>query len=179
MSLDSLVLDQNFAAMTATKKEATFVPIRKSGKQNWIAFSDRALDRMQVSILEVSEDRENYIVAPNLREELQGEWVAKVLVLCQTKQKTFFLWPIKLPDAEGKLDTWNQSGLEILGKYPNQWLRLCPNRESSSYEVLTPISEFEAPSWPDDPRKVFETAFKGRILDSVEHPVIKRLRGVA
>jgi hypothetical protein len=48
-----------------------------------------------------------------------------------------------------------------------------------AYDVITPISVFDPPKWPENPDELLRKGFRDRVIDKVDHPVIKRLRGVA
>lgn len=110
--------------------------------------------------------------------ELVGEWVPKLVVTAQTRQGTIFLWPIKLPDEEGRLDSWNQSALDIIAEHAGQWIRVTSNRQLGAYEVIQSSVEIPPPTWPGEGfTKLVERAFKGKIIDRPDHPVIQRLRG--
>jgi hypothetical protein len=51
------------------------------------------------------------------------------------------------------------------------------NRSLGGYDVMT--AEFERePQWPDlDPLTLIRTAFRGKTIDTVDHPVLLRLKG--
>lgn len=179
MNVRSLALPQNFSEMAMVKKEVLIVPVRRPGTQQWFQPHPDPDWRLSVAVVEIKEDGENYIVAPNMQEELLGEWVPKVLVPCQTRQSTIMLWPVRLPDADGKHNSWHASALEIVDTYGGQWIRVVANREAGGYDVICPISEFPAPDWPTNADTLLERAFKGRIIDSADHRILKQLRGEA
>ena len=174
-----MALSQNFAAMVGVKKEQSRVAIQRAPDQSFFFPHPDPQRRIEVAALVLKEDRETYVVVPSLCDELQGEWVAKILVPCQTRQGGFYLWPIRLPGADGRIDTWNESALQIADKYAGQWIRVTANRELGAYDVLRPISPFPPPEWPDSMDDLLKMAFAGRIIDRLDHPVIRRLRGVA
>ena len=50
------------------------------------------------------------------------------------------------------------------------------------YEVFEALSNLSDPEWPDDGinfNRLVEIAFRGRIIDSIDHPIVKKLRGLA
>ncbi|MCP5428627.1 MAG: hypothetical protein H6966_10220 [Chromatiaceae bacterium] len=177
LDLASLALPQNFAELLAVNTEVTSVPVRKPGKQMWFAPHLDKKTWMNMAILKDETDGENYILAPNVRSSVPDDWSAKVLVPCITKQGTLMLWPIRLPGSDGKLDSWNQSALQIAMNYGGRWIRVSSNRESGAYEAVTPITEYEPPVWPDDMPGLFQKALNGVVIDSIDHPILKRLRG--
>ena len=133
---------------------------------------------MQALILELKEDRDNYLISPSLWEAFPEEFTAKYLFTCQTRQGTNFLWPVKMPGQDGRLDEWNRSALTIVNQYPGRWIRVVPSMEYGGYEVILPTGEYPPPSWPQEGfQSLVKKAFRGKVIDSLDHPVIKRLRG--
>ena len=59
-----------------------------------------------------------------------------------------------------------------------QWVRLYTDQENKVYKVFSaPAGRFADPIWPElKPAKIFRLAFrdKGRLVDSVEHPLFKK-----
>lgn len=174
----NLALTQDFVTMVGTKKEVMRVPIQRPPAQSFFSPHPDETWRIQVALIELKEERENYLVAPSLLDELHGEWVAKVLVSCQTRQGTYFLWPIRLPGPDGRIDTWNEAALQIAQSYGGRWIRLTPNKEAGAYEIIEPITLLAPPTWPDSPDALMTKAFRDRVISTVEHPVVKRLRGL-
>src|SRR5271167_2141406 len=71
----SLRLDQSFADTIGVKKLLTTVPVRKPGKQDWFrVHPDPSYRLTPAAIIEMKEDRETYLVTPNMASELPGEF---------------------------------------------------------------------------------------------------------
>ena len=174
----SLTLSQDFVSLVGVKKEVMRVPIQRPMPQSFFSPHPDPDWRMQVAVIEMKEDRENFLVVPALLDELQGEWVAKMLVACQTRQGAFFFWPIRLPGQDGRIDTWNEAAMQIASTYGGRWIRLIANKEIGAYDVVEPISVFPPPTWPDSPDELMAKAFRERVIDQLDHPVVKRLRGL-
>jgi len=175
--LRSLALPQNFGALSQVRSEILTVPLRRPNKQTWFAVHPDSTTWMTAAVLKDELEDDNYIVAPALFGELEGEWAAKVLVPCITRQGSYYVWPIRLPDSGGRIDGWNRSALEIARSCGGQWIRVTSNREVGSYDVTHSVSPTDPPVWPADTGRLLETAVRGRVIDSLNHPMIKRLRG--
>ena len=174
----TLTISQDFAA-GIEKKTTLKVPIARPNPQVWFTPSGDPVWRQQVAVLELKEDRDHYIVVPDLVPDLFNEIVYKLLVGCMTKQGSFVLWPIRLPGLDGKHDTWNASGLRAANDFAGRWIRLVANRELGAYDVIEPISLYPEPTWPADPVAEFRKAYRDRIINNLEHPVVRHLRGDA
>jgi len=89
-----------------------------------------------------------------------------------------FVWPVKLPDQDGKLDSWNNSALEASKLAEDNWVRVSANQSLGAYEVHAATGDFPEPKWPDlSFEQILEIAFKGKFISNFDHPVLKKLRG--
>ena len=178
MNFEDFKLSQDFESMAGVRKEILTIPVRKPDRQSFIQVHPGQEWRMSALILEIKEDREHYLVLPNLLEALPEEFVPKYLFTCQTRQGVPFLWPVRMPGRDGRLDQWNQSALTIINEYPGKWIRVVPNMGLGGYEVIVPNNEFPDPNWPQEGfQSLLRKAFRGKIIENLDHPVIKRLRG--
>jgi hypothetical protein len=90
------------------------------------------------------------------------------------------LWHVKLPDPDGKHNGWHRSSAEAAELAMHKWVRITANMSLSAYEVYEAIGDLPEPIWPDLPfEKILEIAFRDRIIDRLDHPVVQRLRGAA
>ena len=64
---DKSRLSQDFAATAGVKKLLNVVPVRKPGRQDFVRTHPDAEYRVTTAVIEVQEDREMYLVAPELR----------------------------------------------------------------------------------------------------------------
>lgn len=174
----SLRLSQNFADATGVKKLVTTIPVRKPGKHDFIRVNPDPAFRLETYVLEFKEDNETYLVAPHLWAELVGELTPKVLFTTMSRQKVLFVWAIRLPNEDGKIDDWNASALEAAKIAQKTWVRVSSNKGLGAYDVFEAAAVVFEPDWGDmDFQKILEIAFKGRFIDNLDHPALRRLRG--
>src|SRR5262249_744840 len=133
----SLRLSQDFSAQLGVKKALTTVPVRKPDKAWFVRVHSSEDYRLQTAMVELKEERETYLVAPALWQELAGEstFSPRVLHTAVNRQGVVFLWPIRLPGPDGKLDDWNQSALEAAQRAQARWVRVQANMALGAYEV--------------------------------------------
>ncbi len=175
-----LRLSQDFSASIGVKKALLTVPVKKPAREWYFRVHPDPEYRIQTAVLELKEDREIYLVAPELRSELSTEstFGARELFTCITRQNVLFVWPVKGTDADGKTNDWNRSALEAATKAQEQWVRMQSNMALGAYEVFVAAGDLPAPVWPAiSLRDILAIAFKERWIDSLEHPVLRRLRG--
>jgi hypothetical protein len=178
--LSQLRLSQDFASSVGVKKALLTVPVRKPAKE-WFIRCHPDL-RIETCVVELKEDREVYLVAPALWPELAAEstFGPRALYAAMNRQAVLFVWPIRLPGPDGKIDDWNRSALEAAAMAETRWVRVLSNMALGAYDVFEATADWPEPEWPDVPfNELLRVAFKGRVIDSLDHPVLRRLRGEA
>jgi len=179
--LNRLRLSQDFALGLGVKKALLTVPVRKPSKEWWFQTHPDETYRIQTCVVDLKEDREIYLVDQSLWPELAGgesTFGPKALFTAMTRQGVLFLWPIRLPGPDGKLDDWNRSALEAADRSSGRWVRVVANMNLGAYDVYETAANWPAPEWPTEPLSdLLRVAFKDRLIDRLDHPVLKRLRG--
>lgn len=132
--------------------------------------------RAEVGLIECSHANESYLVVGELCEALLNEpmFSPRLLVAAITKSGNPFLWPLR----QNMDNDWNRSAKEAAEIGQSNWIRVTSNRRIGSYEVSAARAPYGDPIWPDMQfEKLVEIAFRGRIVDSMEHPILRELRG--
>jgi hypothetical protein len=179
-NLDELRISQDFGASLGVKKALLTVPIKKPSKE-WFVRTNPKL-RIETCVLELKEDREVYLVAPTLWQELASEstFGPRALYAAMNRQNVLFVWPIRLPGTDGKLDDWNRSALEAASMAESKWVRVASNMALGAYDVFEATADWPEPDWPElTLNEILRIAFKGRVIESLDHPTLRRLRGEA
>jgi hypothetical protein len=61
-----------------------------------------------------------------------------------------------------------------------RWLRIKANMGLGAYEIFVAEGPIREPNWPDiSYQELIRLAFRDRLITSLDHPVVKRLRGLA
>jgi hypothetical protein len=174
--LRRLRLTHDFAGEFGVKKVITTIPVRKPTRQEWVYVHPQEDYRLQTCVLILKDERETYLVDPELWQELSTEIQPTVLLTCINRQNVLFLWPIRLPNGDGRHDHWSMSSMEaakITG-----WIRIAANMSLGAYDVYKAAAEIPDPEWPDIPfEEIVRIAFKDNFVKDYEHPVIRRLQG--
>jgi len=175
----ALRLDQSFADTVGVKKHLMTVPVRKPNRQDFVrVHPDPAYRLTPAAIIEVKEDREVYLVTPNMAQDLPGEFIAATLFTAINRQGVLHLWPVKLPGPDGKHNEWHRSAAEAAELAMKRWLRLTANMSLGAYEVFEATGDLPEPEWPDIPfPEILKIAFRDHIVDRADHPLVQRLRG--
>ena len=174
----NLRLGQDFRQELGLQRVHLSIPVRKPRRDDFVRVSPDENNRIETAILEISEEREPYLVDRKLRSELVAEFKAKVLFLATSRQGQPFLWPIGLPGPDGKHHEAHRVSLEAAKLAMKQWIRIYWDPGEHQYFVLQAENQSTEPVWPDLPfKKILRIAFKDRLIDSFDHPVLRRLRG--
>ena len=100
------------------------------------------------------------------------------MALTVNRNGTPFLWPVRLPGPDGKLDSWNTSAADAVVLAQSSWVRVAANMDLGAYELYEAPGIDAEPKWPAEPMaELLTVAFRGKMIDSMDHPVLKRLRG--
>jgi hypothetical protein len=177
----SLRLDQNFADTIGVEKLLTTVPVRKPNRQDYVrVHPDKAHRLSPAAIIELKEDREVYLVKPDMAKELPGEITVAALYTAINRQGVLFVWPVRLPGTDGKHNEWHRSAAEAAELAMSKWVRITANMSLGAYEIFEATGELAEPTWPDLPfEEILKIGFRNHIVDGPNHPVVQRLRGAA
>jgi hypothetical protein len=124
-NLSALRLDQSYADTVGVRRLLTTVPVRKPNRQDFVrVHPDPAYRLTPAAIIEVKEDREVYLVTPDMAQALPGEFATVTLFTTITRQGTLHLWPVKLPTPEGRQNEWHRSAAEGAERAMKKWVRV-------------------------------------------------------
>ena len=110
--LASLRLNPSFIVTAGVKKLLTTVPVRKPNNQDFVRVHSAEEYRENFAMIDLKDDREEYLVHSELAQELVGEIALKTLYTAINRQGVVFLWPVKLPAPDGRRDEWARSQRE-------------------------------------------------------------------
>ena len=177
----SLRLDQSVSENVGVKRMLSTVPVRKPNRQDFVrVHRDPAFQLIPAAIIELKEDRETYLVTPAMAAELPGEFAVAAIFTTMNRQNVVSLWPVKLPGPDGKHNEWHRTAAEAAELAKDRWVRVTTNMALGAYEIFEASGDLPEPPWLDLPfEEILKIAFRDRIVDRPDHPLIKRLRGRA
>jgi len=155
----------------------THVPVRKPNRYEF--FRTHPGYVLNTTVFTDKEERESYLVAPTMRSALVGEARPVLLVPVITRQNALLIWPVSLPSEDGRRNAWTDTAQEAMRLAREHWVRLMPDMGLGAYRLYQAEGQLSDPVWPDKPfEELLEIAFRGRVIDSPDHPVVRRLRGL-
>jgi hypothetical protein len=178
LDLNQFRLDQNFGGQTAVKRQLLTVPVRKPSKHEFVRVHPDAQYRMIMPLLSIKEDNETYLVVPGLRPALAGYVVSAKLYTTINRQEVLALWSVPVANEDGTINPWHQSAHEAASQAVQQWTKIIANKSLGAYDIYTAEGDLPDPTWPDVSfQQIVTLAFKGKVIDNLEHPIVRKLRG--
>jgi hypothetical protein len=179
-NLEAIRLSPDAAATAGTREVLRHVPVRKPNRTEFVRVHPDAEMQLATGVFVDREEREVFFVAPDLRAELAGEVKPVVLVTAISRQGVVILWPVALPDEAGRRNAWAETAWEACELAKSAWVRLAADMSLGAYRIYQAEGQLSEPLWPEKTLpELLKLGFKDRIIDSAEHPVVKRLRGLA
>ena len=179
-NLEELRVSQDHLEAVGLKKQLITVPVRKPSKEWFVRVHPDSDYRLETAVVELKEEGEIYLVDRSLWPELACEstFHYKAFFTAISRPGNVpFLWPVRMPGEDGRLDSWNESATSIATK---EWIRCVSNRYLGAYEpqIASASDSWGEPQWPDMPfNELLRLAFKNAFINTVDHPVLRRLRG--
>jgi hypothetical protein len=178
IDIEDLRLSQDYPALAGVEKKITSIPVKKPSRQAFIRVRREEEYRLQTAVIEFKDGREIYVVHRDLQEELSIETRQIELFTATELHGPLFLWPVKLSTPGGSENSWNTSMMEGALEAMNRWTRMVSNRELKAYELLVAKAHYEDPEWPVLTfHEILNIAFKDRFIETLDHPVVKQLKG--
>jgi hypothetical protein len=176
--ISKLRLSQDFTESVGTRKLLITVPVRKPGNQEFVRVHPEAEYRGPFAVFELKEDREYYLLMPGIAAAMPAEFRSMMLYTTINRQRTVTLWPVRLPASDNRRDEWQRSANEAAERATRVWIRLKANMNLGAYDIFEATGKIPEPEWPEHSfQDLLRIAFRERIIDSFDHPVLKRLRG--
>lgn len=152
---------------------------RRPAHDEWFMVSARRDHTVDLLVLESSRDRAPYLVSKTVRASIRANLKQKRAVVCANRHGDIFVWLVTLPSTNGSQSPWIVSAHRAVELAMTNWVRIITNMRVGMYDLERwPKASTDGPKWPAG--KIDElllSAFEGRIIASVDHPVVRELKG--
>jgi hypothetical protein len=175
---EALQAPEAFRTPTIITPKDTKILVRRPRKQEFVRVRPDPEYRKPYAIIQDERNREAlYVVHPSMYEHLEGEYRFQLLVTAISNVEwEVFLWPLPLAEADGRTYEWWESGMEMARLAETGWVKIKTNR--NNYSAVPPYVPIEEPKWPEVPfGELFNRGFKGKVISTLDHPFVRRLRG--
>jgi hypothetical protein len=166
--------------VVGTKEIVSKIPVRKPARHEFVRTSASEEMALVTYAYEDKETREIYFIAPDMVRSMfaLGELRTVKLVPAVTKQGVALLIPAKLPSEGTAMTGWHETMLAAIERAKKTWIRMGADMALGGYRVFEAEGDLGEPDFPDmSLSEMLEIGFKGRIIDSEDHPVYNKLAG--
>jgi len=122
-----------------------------------------------------------FVTPPMLNHPTMLPRLRKVTIatVCSWPGGAISLWPVPIL-GETRITCW-KSARAAYDLSKEKWVQLCWNSDLRDYDVIVTDGINTEPIWPTDRTFVdlLKLGFADKIIDTPEHPYVKRLRGIA
>ena len=178
--LSRLRLSGDLASSGAVKKLLTTVPRRKPNRQEFVRVRPGEDHKIETWLLEIKDDRDLFLVDPEVALSLPGEVAPYTLHTAINRQGNLFLWPTRLPSEDGRLMAWHRTAAEAAKRAETNWIRMAANMSAGYYDTWQALGDLGEPSWPEENfEALLKIAFADSFIRDFNHPILQRLRGEA
>jgi hypothetical protein len=178
-NLEALRTSQEFATTAGVRKALTEIAVRRPAADWFCRVHPDPSYRLTTSVLDLPSDKTVYLVVPALRSapKIGSLLVDRLLVTAINRDGELFLWPVKLNRADGKENRWNSTAMEAVNMAVSEWTRMSSNPQGF-YDKFPAEGLIPDPIWSElSFSEILRLAFKDNLIDRLDHPVLKRLRG--
>ena len=176
----ALRLDQTFLEGGGAKKLLLTVPVRKPGRHDFVRVRAEPNFRENLAVIELKEERETYLIHPAVAANLPGEFSMSTVHTAISRQGVVFLWPVKLPAPDGRIMEWHRSAAAAAELAMHRWVRVTADMSLGAYQIFEASAVIPEPVWPElSYRELLRIGFRDRLVDTLDHPLVARLRGLS
>ena len=176
--IQSLRLPQNFGQTLGVKKLLTNIPVGKPPPSTFFQVHPSLDMEFKTLVYQDKVAGETYAIHPDLGDLLGTLAKAVVLHLAVDRRGNPRLIPVVLPNEAGIRNPWHDSLAQAVSAAKGQWVRITANRTAGVYDIFAAKEQLAPPEWPEQVMdQIVLIAFRGKVIDSPDHPVILGLEG--
>src|SRR5215203_2502436 len=119
-----------------------------------------------------------YLVTADKRKELAGDLRPLFLTPAMTRQDVLMIWALPMP-IEGRANDWHERAWLAKERAKGNWVRMAADMTMGTYRLYEPPVVHPNPVWPNKTlEELLEVALAGKVIESLDHPLVRRLRGI-
>ena len=178
--LEALKLATDSATLVGSKEILTHVPVRKPNRPEFFRTHPDPDMSLSTAIYLDKDENEYFFVVPGMRDALLGEIRPVMLIPTITRQNVLMIWPLRIAVDGDRRDAWAETSAQAAKLAQRKWVRMPADMKLGGYRIYEAQGELSEPVWPDKTlHELLEIAFRDRVIDSENHPVIRKLRGLS
>lgn len=155
------------------------IAVRKPRKNEYVRVSADPNQTLTTVVYTDPDSGEVYFVKPELRPAIITGGSTKMLALAINQMGGVFIRPVPVDDELSRRNAYNETAREAYQKAKDDWVLMVGDQAARYYRIYIAQGELPAPTWPDRPfAELLMLAFAHRTIDSMNHPIIKAMRGL-
>jgi len=137
---------------------------------------------LNVAAIELKDESDGgfYVIVPGMMAALGEEVHSYCLRPYINRSGSYRLWPLRLPGPDGRTNEWHRTAAIAAAIAMKKWVRVTANRNLGGYEVYEAAIQPPDPEWPEltlDEMLRLAFSAQGRIIEDMDHPVVRALLG--
>ena len=181
IDLSSIRLSQDYTSDHGVEKVITNVPVQKTKNGAFIRIHPGAEHQLNAATIAIKGDTtESYLLTNGMLGHVPDMEKLVTLRLAVDKFNNPFLIPVPLPTFDGRRNSWGDSLAEAVKIAETKWVRLSANMAAGCYNIHVATALKDEPMWPNLTfAELLQIAYRGRIISSPDHLVLRQLMGLA
>jgi hypothetical protein len=171
-------LPASFIGATIIREHLTKVSVGRPKNTEWVQVHPHPDYRRDVALIEYGDNKDVYMVTPSIANKVMSECRPATLFTYVTRYGTLGLWRCWFNNSDREND-WVRTlreAAEIAMK--GQWIRCTSDKKLGAYKYATAPGITTTPIWPEQNlTEIMRIAFRGKLIDSLNHEVLRQLRG--
>jgi hypothetical protein len=175
-NLDALrIIDP--ASLSGDIEHLTHIYVRRPKKDEYFRTCPDPEMTLTTMIWTDPDEGDVYLVLPAARDLMAESGKVVSLVLCQSRQRVNFIWPVSADTRSGGGRGWAESARSAVLLARTRWIKIRGDRPSGMYQVLEAAEQSGEPEWPKlSFNELLKLGFKGCLI-TPDHPVVRRVQG--
>lgn len=167
-------------SQTAVATKTASVSVGKPAKDRFYQAHPNPDMRLHIPLMEDKRDFDTryYLVTEDMQPAVaeSRDLTIRFAVPLLSSLGSYMLWIINMTERNGELSGWSSSAMDAVSEATGKWVRIIADTEEGAYTTFVAQNQeaLGSPSFPDwSLEKVIALAFKDRIIESLEHPLVK------
>jgi hypothetical protein len=171
---DLNALEVTPGAQIGAREITSVVPVRKPKPNEFVQVHPTY--SLTAVIYEDRDEREPYYVLKEFASLMIAGAKTKLLALAVNQLGEGFIWPVPLDAESSRRNDWNESHRAAYHQAKTDWTKIVAGRDR--YHVYVAEGEMPPPRWPEKEfKELLAIGFHNRIIDRLDHPIIKDMYG--
>jgi hypothetical protein len=154
------------------------VPVRRPQNDEFVRVLDDPAYMLSTAIYTDKASRETYMVTPTMRPHIIAGLNVRLLCLAVNQNGQLFIWSV--PTEELRQNAWNDTQRAGFHRAKTEWIKLVADQAMGHYRVYRAEGKLHEPVFPVEKpfNEILALAFNNRVIDNIDHPIIKAMRGI-